>query len=320
MSFRSHAAILAIVIVGCSSPTRPTAPVEEVDARVDSTSSVDSTTPVDSGTDSGTVDTSTVDTTVVAETMVDAEKAGDAYPAAKIPVGKSCKVDAECDVAFEGIGLCSNALYAPDPTDPNPVCVARGCKIGSGGTVERCGIGGVGVCTSGGPINTCLPACTFGTSDGAAPVGCLGKNACSFFGVTTSGGVKGGIGYCLGGCSADSDCTGGGLCQVEEGTCVAKVISYAKAPGAACTSSTECACRIDIATSKGFCTRFCTVGSSTAICPSGMACDANLPSATFTKTPAGIAGECRPKCTSDASCAPYGGRCDLSVEGGVCRP
>ena len=144
-----------------------------------------------------------------------------------------------------------------------------------------------------------------------------------------------GVGYCFGGCFADTDCPTGTKCQVEEGLCVAKVTTFTKLPGAACTYKTsgtqDCNCFAASATDKGYCSQFCEVGDTTHSCPTGLKCAAVLPttcasgSALFPKSPTGMAGNCLIPCTADTDCkdstgADISSTCQNTPDGKFCLP
>jgi hypothetical protein len=168
----------------------------------------------------------------------------------------------------------------------------------------------------------CLPQCNFKT-DGSAATGCQGKDVCftAAFSSDGSGGVVG-IGYCFGGCAQDSDCAAGSKCQTNLGLCLTTTTPPSQA-GTGCNSTTNtgnaCNCFSNTTTNLGFCANFCSVGNVT--CPTGWACETNLPTtltdstdATLTgwKTPnPGMAGVCIPSCVVDGG---------ADFDGGVCPP
>lgn len=206
---------------------------------------------------------------------------------------KPCATDEDCDVTGEAINKCSTSL--PVPAFPTPECVSP-CDPGDGTKLLYCD-GDNGVCTSVLGAPSCVPLCQF-KDDGAAPLGCDGKNGCNFLAhrrdATTGELVA--VGYCLGGCRVDADCRAPTVCQSETSWCVRTRATYTKSLGDACTSDSECACFNN--TSGGYCTRACRVGES---CPSGYTCDPALPTE-FTKLPVGLLGRCLKDCTSDADC------------------
>ena len=299
--------------------------------------------PHDSGTvhDSGTIDSGSsdvdLDTSIVFDTgpddtgtsldTADAVDEPDASPAI-VPVGAPCTTDADCDPTGAHVGVCSSNLDPPDPTDPQPVCVARACAIPTSGAITRCGEADVGLCVLGGTENECFPACVFDAGSTSAPTGCLGKDGCNYFGYTGSGSTLQGVGYCSGGCTSDADCTGGGVCQIDDGICVATLTPYTKTLGDTCSGG-ECPCVIDPVSLAGLCTRFCITGASSAsTCPGGYTCDPGVPAtdsgggALFPSVPPGLVGSCFKTCTADADCASLGGHCvgNSATGSKSCRP
>jgi hypothetical protein len=253
--------------------------------------------------------------------------APDASPAI-VPVGAPCTTDADCDPTGAHVGVCSSNLNPPDPTDPNPVCVARACSIPASGAITRCGVADVGLCVLGGTENECFPACVFDAGSTTAPTGCLGKDGCNYFGHTGSGSTLQGVGYCSGGCTADADCIGGGFCQIDDGICVATLTPYTKTLGDTCSGG-ECPCVIDPKTLDGLCTKFCITGSSVATCAAGFTCDPGVPAtdlgtgtALFPSVPPGLVGSCFKTCTVDTDCTSLTGHCVGNSATGVktCRP
>lgn len=266
------------------------------------------------------------------ETDVAADAAPEASPDAStaiVPIGILCSTDTLCDPTGAGVGLCSNHLYPPDTTDPDPVCIARKCALGASGTIARCGEGDVGICVPGGGDNQCFPACTFNASGSAAATGCKGKDACNVYGWTKSStGVVSGVGFCNGGCTADADCKSGDKCQTRDGVCVASLTTYAKSTGDSCVGADgECPCVLNPSTLMGFCTQFCITGSTAAVCPTGFACDPGLlakddtGATLFTGVAPGLVGSCYKKCSSDADCTSISAYCDTTSATGVavCR-
>jgi hypothetical protein len=249
-------------------------------------------------------------------------------------VGKACTAAADCDPLGTGDGTCIAYAY------PTPVCIETSCDPGDGTKIVACdNCDGIdrGVCLSegsGGGI--CLPACSF-ADDGAAAKGCVGKDACVPFGWTTTSPPITGIGYCYGGCFADADCPTGTRCQIEQGTCVKTLTSFAKKPGDACTYKTtpsavqDCNCYASYATNKGYCSSFCEPGDSTHACPGALKCTGGLPTACasgsplFTKTPSGLYGYCLLPCVADADCkdpsgADIASACRSTTDGKFCMP
>jgi hypothetical protein len=270
--------------------------------------------------DTGPDDTGGADT-------ADTADAPDASPSI-VPVGAPCTSDTDCDPTGAHVGVCSKNLNPPDPTDPEPVCVARACTIPSSGAITRCGVADVGLCVLGGTENECFPACTFNAGSTSPPTGCLGKDGCNYFGYTGSGGTLQGVGYCSGGCTADADCTGGGVCQIADGICVATLTPYTKTLGDTCSGG-ECPCVIDPTSLAGLCTRFCITGASSASpCPGGYTCEPGVPAtdsgggALFSSVPPGLVGSCFKTCTTNADCASLGGHCvgNSATGSKSCRP
>jgi hypothetical protein len=176
----------------------------------------------------------------------------------------------------------------------------------------------------------CLPQCSFGT-DGSAPAGCIGKNACVPVGILPGASTAVGIGYCQGFCATDSDCAALGAgygCQADIGLCTKTKVARTKQLGAACTVSDTmsgaCVCFANPSTSNGYCIAQCLVGSA---CPGGYVCDDLLPNQiptasgtviTITKENTGLAGTCVAPCSS--SC-PNGATCQsITPLGSECIP
>ena len=245
----------------------------------------------------------------------------DASPAI-VPVGAACSSDSTCDPTGAHVGVCSSSLYPPDSTDPDPFCVAKACALGAAGTVTRCGLADVGICVPGGSDNECFPACTFPTNGATAPTGCRGKDACNFYGTQTdSTGVVSGVGVCSGGCIADADCKSG-VCQREDGVCVATRVAYTKSLGDTCTGADgECPCVLSSATLTGYCTRFCLTGSTVAGCATGFTCDPGLLASSFSGVSPGLVGSCFKNCSTDADCTALSAYCATGAATGVrvCR-
>jgi len=234
------------------------------------------------------------------------------------PVGTACSDDVECDLSGRADSLCATYL-------PSPACVEQNCDPTASGKVCD---EGRGTCRSFGSATVCLPRCTFG-DDGAAPIGCVGRNACRYEGTEPAfdAGLDGssgnrGFGSCFGGCTSDADCVAPMKCQRDFGICLDTPIATTKALGDACVKADAFkACSCDYGESgAGYCTRACRVDTDET-CPAGYACDAYLPPE-FTKAPHDMAGGCKKICTTDTDCAGLSSRCiaagGLSVK--VCRP
>jgi hypothetical protein len=237
--------------------------------------------------------------------------------------GKACATDDECDTTGEGKGACTKGLFGGDSLYPTNNCIQRECDLPDPTKVTYCDCD-TGVCLSTGSGGICLPACQW-KDDGAAPEGCEGKNACNPYAWGTDSTTMAvvGIGYCFGGCKADTDCSDGQKCQTENGLCVKAKETFVKTLGTACTDAdakdpAKCNClyATDAAgTKSGYCSAFCTIGGPA--CAAGYTCDAGLPKTkiadddiVFTKAPTGFAGNCLKDCTSDADCAGLNGYCD----------
>jgi hypothetical protein len=171
----------------------------------------------------------------------------------------------------------------------------------------------------------CLPKCTFGTGP-SAQVGCPGADACvnSIYLQDPNTLAVTGYGFCEGVCQTDADCQPlasalgtSFVCQTDVGYCAQTKMTRAKPVGATCNVSADgttddlnsgkCNCSYDSAslTGPGFCTTACVTGG--VACPAGYACDADFTSpldfggatpVPLTGQPLGMAGICRPTCTS----------------------
>lgn len=334
----SSTCVLLVSLVGCRGDDRPNA-VAGSETRADTAPAVDSGSDggIDSSSDTAIFDSAATDTTVndtgpiVITDATIPDGSGDEFLAdtgmvlpdaspALVPVGKACSASSECDPTGAKVGICSNQQLPPDAIDPTPVCMALACEAGSA-IGKPCGLGAAGLCVGAG---RCLAGCSFG-STGAA-VGCVGKDACRPYGWERVSGSAKGIGSCSGGCAADADCPTGQVCQSEDGTCVATKVTYGKSLGSACTSSTQCPCRLNGSAGLGVCVRFCKTGDPAATCPSGFTCDPDLPASDstgtlFTGVPTGLSGTCSKNCTNDSDCVTLGGHCESNVATGVkvCR-
>ena len=274
-------------------------------------------------TDAGTADTKPTDAKTDSKPVV--QDGGDTAipPTCDKTTGKACATDDECDVTSEGKGICSKAAFGGNSLYPTNNCIQNTCDIPDPTKVTYCDCD-TGVCLSTGSGGICLPACQW-KDDGAAPVGCEGKNACNPYAWGTDD-AKAiiGIGYCFGGCKADADCSDGQKCQTENGLCQKALDpAYTKTPGTACTDAdnkdpAKCNClyATDAAGAKsGYCSTFCTMGGTA--CAAGFTCDAGLPKTkiadddiVFTKAPTGMAGYCLKDCTADTDCATLNGYCE----------
>jgi hypothetical protein len=269
-------------------------------------------------------------------------------------VGQPCATDGDCGGVAAGLaGRCSAGAFQAGPLLPTPVCIANGCTIPDPSAVAFCdgtagagsmspGAAPLGVCVNAGAVNVCLPLCTFDAS-GAAPEGCQGKDACNVAALGATAGDGGaatayGVGYCFGGCGADSDCPPGSACQVEDGVCVASKLTYSLSIGAACTqgesgTSAGCNCEYRATTGAGYCTDACVQGG--APCPGGYVCDSFLPTTLaveggtvpgFSKEPPGLAGVCVAACSTpdasgDAGACPGSSTCQAGgLAGDDCQP
>jgi hypothetical protein len=237
--------------------------------------------------------------------------------------GQPCATDSDCrPPGGPGVNVCSTSLFAPDTYYPTAVCILPTCAPGSGSTLHFCDgpddSSSPGVCVpSGAGGDFCLPKCAYDTT-GDAATGCLANDTC----LTWAAAPESGFGYCFGGCTSDSQCPAGQLCQVDQEICVTTPTTPTKALGAACTTadtaSGACYC---LAGSKGtgFCTSSCTIGGPS--CAAGSTCDALLyTSDGYSKQNVGMGGYCLltcepdggPSCPASASCA------DIFVAGPDC--
>ncbi|MGD0680173.1 MAG: hypothetical protein ABSC94_32725, partial [Polyangiaceae bacterium] len=208
------------------------------------------------------------------------------------------------------------------------VCVQSSCNPGTDGAVHFCDgpdePSSPGVCVQTSPgVGLCLPECLI-PSDGTAPSGCQGLDACVLYSIGTEANSNTviGLGYCFGGCTKDTDCPTGNVCQTNEGICVSTATAPTKALGAACTSAdngtsttpANCNCLFDSTTSVGICSQFCLVGSTAAACPAGYVCDSSEPTMVlddadaaipgFAMQNTGLSGYCLPMCTAAGTGCP----------------
>jgi hypothetical protein len=268
-------------------------------------------------------------------------------------VGNACQSDADCQPAGgPGVNTCSISTFN-DAIYPTPVCVSRGCDPGSDGFAHFCDgtsddPSAPGFCL---PIGqgqgVCLPRC-LARNDGSAPVGCRGKDNCvvAAFATDLTTNQPVAIGYCFGGCTANSDCPAGNSCQTDIGICVRTVTAPTKQVGQACTSADNgstttpatCNCLVNPNTGNGYCTQFCAVNSTTATCPTGYICDSFEPKtltdstgvtvAGFTTQNSALAGSCVVACSlpdaggdGGSSTCPAGSTCTTSeTAGNDCLP
>jgi hypothetical protein len=231
--------------------------------------------------------------------------------------GQPCTSEADCDPpGGPGENRCTIDNVAPVGLYPTPVCLdGAPCQPGTDGNPHFCDgpddPSSPGVCVpDGAGGGNCMPQCQF-SPDGMAPVGCLCNDVCAFYMVTADpSGASLGIGYCVGGCQTDADCSTAGLtapfCQTDMGVCVSASFTP-EPPGTSCNvnslqSSPPCNCIVDESTGLGYCAPFCVVGG--AACPCGTTCDSSLPAGKGWTVPnPGMAGVCL------ATCQPDGGSC-----------
>ena len=261
-------------------------------------------------------------------------------------VGQSCKADSDCQPAGgPGVNTCSLSLNpAAGPIFASAFCITRSCDPGSDGNLHFCDgpdditMDPKGVCLATGPgSGICLPLC-LALVDGSAPTGCLPGDACApleFATDSQTGDIAAAIGFCTGGCVADSDCPTGSHCQVDQGSCLDTVTPPTKPAGAPCTQAdtTSGACNCvslaqfsDGGAAPGVCAPFCVTGPTTG-CPSGFVCDALLQTtleqddaalvAGFTKNNPGLGGECFQACAGAEAGSPAGEAGASSADGGA---
>ena len=309
-----------------------------------------SSTPTPSGT-SPTSSTSPTSTTTSITTIPDGGP----------PVGAACAKDTDCPASEK----CSNDVYSGgNPIYPTPMCIA-GCAPSTSADqgLAACGpstLPGAGLCQppsmSGETTGLCLPFCVV-TPAGSA-TGCLANDVCEILGAIsdpTTPSQTDGAGWCLPGCTADSQCPAGSKCDPLEAACAKTPLVPTLPIGAKCDSSattTQCNCVSATGQTSGYCTATCVTGVTKCPSPSadggapetGDAGDAGGPAnetpwvcsaqtnvtATldggllFTTQPTGLYGLCAPACNTDADCASIGGHCSLgdpaapSGYGGTC--
>lgn len=258
--------------------------------------------------------------------------------------GMPCASNADCKSAGgPGINRCSISNYfSGGPIDPTPVCLSPdACDLGDGTTVQFCDSAdptdpnSPGVCLptqtgSTGLAGQCFPRCSI-TPDGVAPTGCAGKDACNLFawGVDQNNQPLA-IGFCVGGCAADTDCPTGSKCQKDEGVCLTTLKTPTKTLGQTCSandvSSTTkygCNCFMNQTTMLGYCSQACIVGPNSPLpCPSGYLCDSQLPTQItdandasvtgFTQQNVGLSGFCLQACGAGSGDA-GGGTCPATA-------
>jgi len=276
--------------------------------------------------------------------------------------GKACTVDADCaSPGGPGINKCGSDF--PETFDgvniqrwATPVCVIPlAAGVGNcdpappsdpeGQDPHFCDgpddVSSPGVCV---PLNLsapvsgqghCLPQCTYAT-DGTAPTGCVGHNACwsaSYVYNTQTHGPLG-IGYCLAACQTKADCSALGSayeCQTDLGNCTLALVTRSKDIGDACTAADNAsgACNCFAFGESPFCSSNCVVGGSA--CPDGWVCDSGEPKVVpleegnfpITKQAPGAAGGCYPPCAAGGSSTqcPGDSTCTSGdAVGLVCRP
>ena len=263
----------------------------------------------------------------------DAGGSGTAPPDGGPPVGAVCASDSDCPG-----GQCSNTVFsAGNPIYPTPVCLAS-CPAAS--SIVGCGgqtLPGAGLCqppaASGSP-GLCLPYCEV-TPSGAA-VGCAANDACQLLG---SNGPNG-AGWCQPGCTTNSQCPAGSVCDPLLAACDANPLRPTLPIGAVCSLTANpppCNCVGTATGTQGYCTAACVTGGTVcptppadggagaapdggeAGAPAGSApwvCSAGLNfvagadgGAIFAAQPPGLFGFCAPACNADADCASIQGRC-----------
>jgi hypothetical protein len=267
--------------------------------------------------------------------------------------GKACTTNADCKGAganAPGINRCTTSvLFNSGELYPSGVCLMPAPCDPCGGTspcdnfIHGCdgvGASAPGICLplqAGGGV--CLPACVF-AGDGTAPSGCVGKDTCLPYGFGSN--PVQGVGYCFGGCTADTDCVTGEKCETTTGLCKKVVTPPTKNIGDPCTmadanaTTPPCNCIYNTKTTVGFCTQVCTVGGTG--CPSGWFCEAQEPKSLtgsndaslpgFTTQNTGLGGFCVPSCQvdggamgTDSGACPTNTTCqDIFAGGAGCIP
>jgi hypothetical protein len=255
--------------------------------------------------------------------------------------GLPCTSDAVCTgtgANAAGVNKCSiTGYFAAGALDPTPVCLSTAlCDLGDGTTIQFCDSAdptdptSPGICLNVGNGATglfgqCFPQCQV-LADGSAPIGCQGRDTCNVvaFAPDTSGQPVA-LGFCFGGCTADSDCPTGNVCQKDQGICVTTLKTATKTIGQVCSANDVslmrygCNCALNQTTMLGYCSQSCIVGANSgAECPSGYVCDALLASQIngldgglttgFTQQNAGLAGLCLQSCGGAGDAGDSGGQ------------
>lgn len=323
---------LAVAAMGCSSSSSSgtTCPAGEVAITINGATQCAKVN-TDGGTDTGVLpgtDSGHPGTDTGSNPDVKPVEGGSDAATSEGTVGHPCtgKSDTSCDPLGTGDNICDDIDYPKTPT-----CIGKTCDAGDGTTIMTCDPDpktgtDLGVCypTSGGS-GYCFPGCDFTST--ASPTGCNPGVACNVFGWDTK---ANGVGFCIGGCFADSDCVAGSKCQTETGGCRTTLDTYTLHPGDACTYKTasgatqDCNCFAARATDKGYCTQFCVVGTHET-CPTGLKCTATLPATSsgsplFTAQPSGLAGNCLKPCTADSDCTALNSTCQTAADGKYCAP
>jgi len=238
-------------------------------------------------------------------------------------VGQRCTNDRTCDRNHSGLNFCSDdGSFSAGTLYPQPLCLGRICTPADTLSEAASCDEGLGVCVATGSLTgVCLPKCTY-DGTGAAPVGCPDRDPCTPYAWTSDGK---GVGYCTPGCLADTDCTNGDRCQMDQGACVTKSFPRTYPVGHACSPSSnppevECNCMFAPNGGDGYCTQFCLVDDARTTCPDGFVCSAALPASTFTKEPTDAAGNCLKTCATDADCISINAICIDTPHGKLCVP
>jgi hypothetical protein len=265
--------------------------------------------------------------------------------------------DADCKGGpiTPGINKCSSdVLFSVGELFPTPVCMMPTQCDPCGGVTPCDGLihycdgpdapSSPGLCLpSTNPpavgMGTCWPKCSF-VGDGNVPMGCVGRDACYVAGYGVNGTTPVGLGYCLGGCTSDVDCSvGSEKCDTSTGLCVKTVTPPTKALGAGCTMAEAqanpppCNCIYNTQSGLGFCTKFCIVlpAGQPGACPAGWFCEAQEPltlaganDASVTGFPTQnlhLAGYCAPSCQVGTTVCPANSTCQTGYAGGPgCLP